>query len=134
MVPPQHNPIPAQTYSQDVRVQMGEQVHTELHQPLHRAFDVHEYQQLIKANNHFIAENLRNYQKEAHQLPGNYAVNRSQVTSDNSINHNLAEMYPAQEQQKSNTSMRVQAASENSIDHGFTGTNLIQREVVSKQS
>ena len=122
MVPPQHNPIPAQTYSQDIRVKMGEQVHTELQQPLQTKFDADEYQQTIKANNHFIVENLRNY----HQLLGNYAVNRSQVTSNNLINHNLAEMYPVQEQQKSNTSMRVQAAIENSIDHGFTGTNLIQ--------
>ena len=46
-------------YSQDIRVQMGEQVHTELHQSQHVKYAQQRYHPMIKVNNHFIAEDRR---------------------------------------------------------------------------
>ena len=129
IVQPQQYPVRAQKYSQDVRVQMGEPVRTELHQPQQMMFDPHEYQPTIKVNNHFIAENSRNYQKEAQQLIENYVMIGPQVTSKNSINRNITEMHPAHTQQRSSTSTGVQISSKNSINPSSAGTNEIQREV-----
>ena len=55
--------------SQDVRVQMGAQVHTEVHQPKQRKvqqmFDPQRFQPTIKANNCFIGENSRGHKKQS---------------------------------------------------------------------
>ena len=46
-------------YSQDIRVQIGEQVHTELHQSQHVKYAQQRYHPTIKANNRFITEDGR---------------------------------------------------------------------------
>ena len=62
----------AQTYSQDVRVQMGEQVHTELLQPQQMKSGPQNYQPTRNANNHFIGEDTRNYQRGLQKQVENY--------------------------------------------------------------
>ena len=54
MMNSQQHSIQETPYSQDIRVQLGEQVHTELHQPQQQR-----YHQAKKANNRFIAEDKR---------------------------------------------------------------------------
>ena len=53
----------AQTYSQDVRVQMGEHVDTELHQPQQMKSGPQNYQPTKKVNNHFIGEEYKELSK-----------------------------------------------------------------------
>ena len=86
---PQQYPIQGQTYSQDVRVQMGEPFHSELHHPEQMTFNPNEYQPTIKVNNHFITENVGNHRRE-HQTFKNYATNGPQAISKNLINHNVS--------------------------------------------
>ena len=96
MMNSQQHSIQETPYSQDIRVQMGERVHTELHQPRQQRYhhmknvnncfiaedkrhprrwlqgrdfstpDPHGYHSVIKANNHFIADNRR-YQRKMTQ-------------------------------------------------------------------
>ena len=54
MMNSQQHSIQETPYSQDIRVQLGERVHTELHQPQQQR-----YHQAEKANNHFMAEDKR---------------------------------------------------------------------------
>ena len=63
-----------QVHSQDIRVQIGEPVHTELHQPQHRKYASQNYQPTIKANNHFITEDGRNYERGPPEQLGNDPV------------------------------------------------------------
>ena len=52
-------------YRQDIRVQMGEQVHMELHQPQQQR-----YHPAKKVNNHFIAEDRRYFEREPQEQAG----------------------------------------------------------------
>ena len=52
-------------YSQDIRVQMGEQVHMELHQPQQQR-----YHRAKKANNRFIAEDRRYFERGPQEQAG----------------------------------------------------------------
>ena len=52
-------------YSQDIRVQMGEQVHTELHQPQQQR-----YHPAKKVNNGFIAEDRRYFERRPQEQAG----------------------------------------------------------------
>ena len=52
-------------YSQDIRVQMGEQVHTELHQPQQQR-----YHPAKKVNNRFIAEDRRYFERGPQEQAG----------------------------------------------------------------
>ena len=89
----QQHPSGTETYSQGMRIQMGEPVHTEVHLPQQMPFDPQEYQLTIKANNHFIAGNYRNYQEEVQQPYANDERTDQQTTRNYSINRNIAETY-----------------------------------------
>ena len=70
----QKYPSQEQAYSQDIRVQMGEQVHTELHRPQYMKYAPQNYQPMIKANNRFITEDVRNYDRGPQEQLGNDPV------------------------------------------------------------
>ena len=59
----QQYPNQEQAYSQDIRLQMGEQVHTELYLPQQMNYAPQNYQPTIKVNNRFITEDARNYER-----------------------------------------------------------------------
>ena len=79
-------------HSQDITVQMGEKVHTELHQSQHVKYAQRRYHPMIKANNHFIAEDERTNEREPLDQAGREHVEpqRSQ-TKINVNNHFIAE-------------------------------------------
>ena len=79
-------------YSQDIRVQMGERVHTEVHQSQHVKHTQRSYQPAINANNRFVTEEERNNGREQLDQTGRDQVDpeRSQ-TMINANNRFIAE-------------------------------------------
>ena len=60
--------------SQDIRVQMGEQVHMELHHPQHGKYAQQRYYPMIKVNNHFSTRNERINERGPPELVGRDSV------------------------------------------------------------
>ena len=122
----QQYPSRPQTYSQDIRIQMSEPVHTEVHLPQQMQFDPQEYQPKIKKNNHFIAGSFMDNQKVIPQPSTNEDRMHQQSAKDNLINRNIAEAYPDQMYHRSNVGL--QTVGENVINQNIANISALQTD------
>ena len=123
---PQQYPSQLQRYSQDVRIQMGEPVHTEVHLPQQMQFDPQEYQPTIKKNNCFIAGSFMDNRKVIPQSSTNEDRMPQQSANDNLINRNITEAYPDQMYHRSNVDL--QTVGENAINQNIANTAAVQKD------